>query len=102
MAEAQKILSMIDNVATRLNTIEEACRNDFASVNISIEALQNGLIQCCAITRRIQPVESNELDDLDQQSVVAQSEASNQSRASSSGSSSESAQIFFKGISLSV
>ncbi|PKC59601.1 hypothetical protein RhiirA1_492629 [Rhizophagus irregularis] len=54
--EVQKILSMINNVTTRLDNIEEACRNDFASVNTSIDALQNGLIQYYAIARRNQPV----------------------------------------------
>ncbi|EXX64857.1 uncharacterized protein OCT59_000893 [Rhizophagus irregularis] len=54
--EVQKILSMINNVTTRLNNIEEACCNDFASVNASIDALQNGLIQYYAIARRNQPV----------------------------------------------
>ena len=44
--EMQKILSMVNNVTTRLNNIEEACRNDFGnisseftSIKISIEAL---------------------------------------------------------------
>ena len=61
---------MVNNVTTRLDNIEEACRNDFASVNASIGALQNGLIQYYAIARRNQPVET------DQQSVSNHSEAS--------------------------
>ncbi|GES92516.1 hypothetical protein GLOIN_2v1488634 [Rhizophagus clarus] len=61
----------------RKDGIEEACHNDFASVNTSIDALQNGLIQCYTINRRIQPVETG------QQSVSNHSEASNRSRASS-------------------
>ena len=52
--EAQKILSMVNNITTRLNTIEieEACHNnfgrissDFTSINASIEAFQNEIIQ---------------------------------------------------------
>ncbi|RIA81085.1 hypothetical protein C1645_837549 [Glomus cerebriforme] len=46
ISEAQKILSMVNNVTTRLNNIEEACRNDFSnisseftSIKIFIEAL---------------------------------------------------------------
>ena len=80
---------MVNNVTTRLDNIEEACRNDFASVNASIGALQNGLIQYYAIARRNQPVET------DQQSVSNHSEAS-------SGSSSSSGPITFKGISLTI
>ena len=80
---------MISTVTERLNGIEEACRNDFVSVNTSIEALQNGLIQCYTINRRIQPAET------DQQSVLNHSEAS-------SGSSSSSGPITFKGISLTI
>jgi hypothetical protein len=37
--EAQKILSMVNNITTRLNTIKEACRNDFTAINASIENL---------------------------------------------------------------
>src|SRR6266496_5261962 len=46
VSEVQKILSMVDNVTTRLNNIEEACHNDFGnisseftSIKTSIEAL---------------------------------------------------------------
>ena len=56
------------------NNIEEACRNDFGRINIVIEALQH---ERYAI---IQTVE------FDQQSVINQSEVSNESHASSSGS----------------
>ncbi|RIA83163.1 hypothetical protein C1645_834236 [Glomus cerebriforme] len=87
--DVQKILSMVNNMITRLDNIEEACRNDFSSVNASIEALQNGLFQCYRINRRIEPAETN------QQSVSNHSEAS-------SGSSSSSGPITFKGISLTV
>ena len=55
-SEAQKILSMVNNVTTRLDNIEEACRNDFGnisseftSIKTSIEALQNEMIQRYAI-----------------------------------------------------
>jgi nucleoside-triphosphatase THEP1 len=51
VSEAQKILSMVDNVTTRLDNIEEACRNDFGnisseftSIKTSIEALRNEMI----------------------------------------------------------
>jgi hypothetical protein len=30
--EAQKIVTMINNVISRLNTIEEACRNEFGRI----------------------------------------------------------------------
>ena len=50
-SEAQKILSMVNNVTTRLNNIKEACCNDFGnilseftSIKISIEALWNEMI----------------------------------------------------------
>ncbi|CAG8793557.1 37563_t:CDS:2, partial [Gigaspora margarita] len=78
-SEAQKLFN---DMATRINNIKKACYNNFASVNASIEALQNGLIQHYAITRRNQPIEAN------QQSVSNHSEVSNQSHISSSGSSS--------------
>ncbi len=46
VSEAQKILSMVNNVITRLDNIEEACHNDFGNISseftlikISIEAL---------------------------------------------------------------
>ncbi|POG70075.1 hypothetical protein GLOIN_2v1620909 [Rhizophagus irregularis DAOM 181602=DAOM 197198] len=60
-SEAQKILSMINNATTRLDNIEEACRNDFGnisseftSIRTSIEALRNEMIQCYAIAQRLQ------------------------------------------------
>jgi hypothetical protein len=79
--EAQKILSMVNNLTTRLNVIEEACRNDFSTINASIETLQNEMIRQYAVVRRIQPIGT------DQMSTVGQSETSSQSHASSSGSS---------------
>ncbi|CAG8570834.1 1965_t:CDS:2 [Gigaspora margarita] len=78
-SEAQKLFN---DMATRINNIEEACYNNFASVNTSIKALQNGLIQYYTITRRNQPIEA------DQQSISNHSEASNRSHISSFGSSS--------------
>jgi RNase adaptor protein for sRNA GlmZ degradation len=51
---------MVDNVITRLNNIEEACRNDFGnisseftSIKTSIEALRNEMIQRYAIAQRL-------------------------------------------------
>ncbi|CAG8724397.1 10621_t:CDS:2, partial [Gigaspora margarita] len=75
-SEAHKLFN---DMTTRINNIEEACYNNFASVNASIEALQNGLIQHYAIIRRNQPIEA------DQQIVSNHSEASNRSHTSSSG-----------------
>src|SRR5437764_6357007 len=43
ISEAQKILSMVNNLTTKLNTIEEACRKNFgriSSINASIETPQ--------------------------------------------------------------
>jgi len=61
VSEAQKILSMVNNVTTRLDNIEEACRNDFGnvsseftSIKTSIEALRNEMIQRYAIAQRLQ------------------------------------------------
>ncbi|GBC12718.1 hypothetical protein GLOIN_2v1488634 [Rhizophagus irregularis DAOM 181602=DAOM 197198] len=68
----------------------------FSSVNASIEALQNGLIQYYAIVIRNLPIET------DQQSVSNHSEASNRSHASSSRSSSSSGSMTFKGASLTI
>ena len=51
VSEAQKISSIVDNVTTRLDNIEEAWRNDFGnisseftSIKTSIEALWNEMI----------------------------------------------------------
>ncbi|PKK39528.1 hypothetical protein RhiirC2_805471 [Rhizophagus irregularis] len=85
---------MFNNITARLNTIEEARRNDFGrisseinSINFLIEALQNEMIRhyALAVTRRIQPIETDQL------SVASQSETSSQSRASLSSSSEVSA-----------
>ncbi|PKC60616.1 hypothetical protein RhiirA1_17066 [Rhizophagus irregularis] len=86
---------MVNNIITRLNTIEEACRNDFSAINASIENLQNEMIRQYAVARRIQPVETDQL------SMADKSETSNQSHANSSGSS-DSGPITFRGISLTV
>ena len=54
----QKLMLVIqcNNVITRINNIKEARNNEFSSINTAIEALQNGLIQCYAITRRVHPL----------------------------------------------
>jgi hypothetical protein len=60
-SEAQKILSMVNNVTTRLDNIKEVCHNDFGnisseftSIKTSIEALRNEMIQRYAIAQRLQ------------------------------------------------
>jgi hypothetical protein len=89
VSEAQKILSMVDNVTTRLDNIEEACRNDFGNISsefkTSIEALRNEMIQRYAIAQRLQV-------EFDQQSVSNESEANstNESETNSRGSSANS------------
>jgi len=52
----QKILSIVNNITTRLNNIKEACHNDFSNIlfeftliKTSIEAFQNEMIQHYAI-----------------------------------------------------
>ena len=89
VSEAQKILSMVNNVTTRLNNIEEACRNDFGnisseftSIKTSIEALRNEMIQCYAIAQRLQV-------DFDQLSVADHSSSSESSSSRLSDSSLE-------------
>ena len=78
---------MVSNITARLNTIEEACRNnfgkftvDFTSINASVEALQNEMLRHYTVVRRI---------ETDQLSVASQSETSSQSHASSSVSKPE-------------
>ena len=39
--EAQKIFSMVNNITTKVNNIEEACRNEFSRINVVIKNLQN-------------------------------------------------------------
>ena len=60
-SEVQKILSIVNNMTTRLDNIEEACHNDFGnisseftSIKTSIEALRNEMIQSYAIAQRLQ------------------------------------------------
>jgi tetrahydromethanopterin S-methyltransferase subunit G len=79
VSEAQKILSMVNNVTTRLDNIEEACHNDFGnisseftSIKTSIEALRNEMIQRYAIAQRLQV-------DFDQLSVANHSSSSESS-----------------------
>jgi SMC interacting uncharacterized protein involved in chromosome segregation len=60
-SEVQKIF----NMTTRINSIEEACRNEFGKIssefNASIESLRNEMIQCYAIAQRLQ-VEFDQLN----------------------------------------
>ena len=37
--KAQKIFSMVNNIITKVNNIEEACRNEFSRINVIIENL---------------------------------------------------------------
>ncbi|CAG8675268.1 5789_t:CDS:2, partial [Racocetra fulgida] len=78
LPKSKKSIHMMLAMPLRINNIEEACYNNFALVNASIEALQNGLIQHYVITRRNQPIDAN------QQSVSNHSEASNRFHISSS------------------
>ncbi len=87
--KAQKILLIVNNMITRLDNIKESCHNDFVSVNASIKAFQNGLIQYYTINRKIQ------LAKTDQQSVSNHSEALSKSSSSLSP-------ITFKSISLTI
>ena len=79
--EAQKIFSMVNNITTKVNNIEEACRNKFGRINVVIEYLQNKINQHYAIVQR---------SNFDQQSVSNESEANstNESETNSSPSSS--------------
>ncbi|RIA94829.1 hypothetical protein C1645_817534 [Glomus cerebriforme] len=58
-SKVQKILSMINNVTTRLNNIEAYCNNfgnissEFTLMKTSIEALQNKIIQYYTIIQRL-------------------------------------------------
>ena len=71
-------------MTTRINSIEEACHNEFGIIssnfNASIKTLQNEMIQCYAIAQRLQV-------DFDQLSVASQSEASSPASSSESSSS---------------
>ena len=94
--EAQRIFSMINNVTTRLDNIEEACRNDFGnisseftSIKTSIEALQNEMIQRYAIAQRLQV-------DFDQLSVANHSSSSESSSSQLSDSALEENRSHFK------
>ena len=82
MLATQKILSMVNNVTTRLNSFKKACRNEFGRIssefNAFIKSFQNEMIQHYAIAQRLQV-------NFDQLSVASQSETS--SLASSSKSS---------------
>ena len=80
-SEAQKIFSMVNNITTKVNNIEKACRNDFCRINVVIEDLQNRINQHYAVVQR---------SDFDQLSVSNESEANstNESETNSSPSSS--------------
>ncbi|CAG8517639.1 8545_t:CDS:2 [Cetraspora pellucida] len=79
-SEAQKIFSMVNNITTKVNNIEEACRNEFSRINVVIEDLQNKINQHYAVVQR---------SDFDQQSVSNESEANstNESEANSTNES---------------
>ena len=82
-SETQKIFSMVNNIITKVNNIEEACHNEFSRINVVIENLQNETNQHYAIVQR---------SNFDQQSVSNESEANstNESETNSRGSSSNS------------
>ncbi|RIA92514.1 hypothetical protein C1645_820662 [Glomus cerebriforme] len=82
-SEVQKIFSIVNNITTKVNNIEEACRNDFCRINVVIKNLQNEINQHYAIVQR---------SNFDQQSVSNESEANstNESETNSSPSSSSS------------
>ncbi|GES94128.1 hypothetical protein GLOIN_2v1842500 [Rhizophagus clarus] len=86
----------INNATTRLDNIEEACRNDFGnisseftSIKTSIEALRNEMIQRYAIAQRLQ-------FDFDQLSVANHSSSSESSSSRLSDSSLEENRNRFK------
>jgi hypothetical protein len=74
----------LNDITTKVNNIEEACRNEFNRINVVIENLQNEINQHYAIVQR---------SNFDQQSVSNESEANlrdsstNSSLSSFSGSS---------------
>src|SRR5204863_1439773 len=87
---------MVNNVTTRLDNIEEACRNDFGnvsseftSIKTSIEALRNEMIQRYAIVQRLQV-------DFDQLSVANHSSSSESSSSRLSDSALEENRNRFK------
>ncbi|PKC05723.1 hypothetical protein RhiirA5_501886 [Rhizophagus irregularis] len=56
--------SLVDNVTTRLNNIEEACRNDFGNISSEFtSSLRNEVIQRYAITQRLHHSSSSEMGD---------------------------------------
>jgi len=82
-SEAQKIFSMVNNITTKVNNIEEAGCNEISRINVVIEDLQNKINQHYAVVQR---------SDFDQQSVSNESEANstNESETNSRGSSTNS------------
>ena len=79
----QKIFSIVNNITTKVNNIEEACCNEFSRINVVIKNLQNEINQHYVIVQR---------SNFDQQSVSNESEANstNESETNSRGSSSNS------------
>ena len=71
---------MVNNITTKVNNIEEACRNEFSRINVVIENLQNEINQHYAIVQR---------SNFDQQSVSNESEA-NSTNESETNSANES------------
>ncbi|UZO21461.1 uncharacterized protein OCT59_013854 [Rhizophagus irregularis] len=74
---------MVNNITTKVNNVEEACRNEFSRINVVIENLQNETNQHYAVVQR---------SDFDQQSVSNESEANstNESETNSRDSSTNS------------
>ncbi|CAB4403181.1 unnamed protein product [Rhizophagus irregularis] len=70
--EAQKIFSMVNNITTKVNNIEEACHNEFSRINVIIENLQNETNQHYAVVQR---------SDFDQQNVSNESEANSTNKS---------------------
>ena len=83
--KAQKIFSIINNIITKVNNIEEACRNEFGRINVVIKNLQNEINQHYAVVQR---------SDFDQQNV-SEANSTNESETDSRGSSPNSSSSFF-------
>ncbi|CAG8780552.1 4940_t:CDS:2, partial [Dentiscutata erythropus] len=59
-SEVQKIFSMVNNITTKVNNIEEACRNEFSRINVVIEDLQNKINQHYTVVQRSDFDQQNE------------------------------------------
>ena len=77
----RKAQEILNDITTKVNNIEEACRNEFSRINVVIENLQNEINQSYAVVQR---------SNFDQQSVSNESEANstNESETNLRGSSS--------------